>query len=207
AKLLRVLQEQEFQKIGSSQAQRVDVRVVATSNRILSEAIAEGIFREDLYHRLSVFPLTVPPLRERLSDIPLLTKHFVKKYCDLYGLPPKTVAQDLMMEFMRQDWTGNVRQLENMIQRGVLISADREEIELGDVMNDFFSDAQASAAPSARDEAPSKMQTIEDMERYMILQALSETNNNQQMAAERLGISARTIRNKLKRYREQGHIS
>ncbi|GAB5521907.1 MAG: sigma-54 dependent transcriptional regulator [Rhodothermales bacterium] len=207
AKLLRVLQEQEFQKIGSSQAQRVDVRVVATSNRVLSEAIAEGIFREDLYHRLSVFPLTVPPLRERLSDIPLLTKHFVKKYCDLYGLPAKTVAQDLMMEFMRQDWTGNVRQLENMIQRGVLISADREEIELNDVMNDFFSDAQSSVTPAASDDAPSKMQTIEDMERYMILQALSETNNNQQMAAERLGISARTIRNKLKRYREQGHIS
>lgn len=206
AKLLRVLQEQEFQKIGASKTQKVNVRVIATSNRNLSEAIAAGIFREDLYHRLSVFPISVPPLRERISDVRVLANFFVRKYCDLYGLPEKRIASGLMTQFMQRDWPGNVRQLENMVQRGVLLSAEREIIEAEDVINPFFDDADP--AHHAVQEKPNyKLQTIDDMERYMILQALEETNHNQQLAAERLGISARTIRNKLRRYREEGHIS
>ena len=204
AKLLRVLQEREFQKVGSNEVKKVDVRVVATSNRILGEAIAEGLFREDLYHRLSVFPLTVPPLRERISDVPLLAKHFVDKYTGLYGLPSKKLAPALVSRFQTYNWPGNVRQLENMVQRGTILSAERPVIEEGDVYDDFFSDADPS--PVVSDTAPEKLQTIEDMERYMILQALSETNNNQQLAATRLGISARTIRNKLRKYREEGLI-
>ncbi|ARA94792.1 MAG: sigma-54-dependent Fis family transcriptional regulator [Bacteroidetes bacterium] len=207
AKLLRVLQEREFQKVGSTEVQKVDVRIIATSNRNLAEAIEEGVFREDLYHRLSVFPLSVPPLRERISDVPLLARHFVKKYCELYGLPDKTIAPELMRAFQTHPWPGNVRQLENMVQRGVLLSADRSVIEAADVLNDFFSDANLDAAVEVKRGEGARLQTIEDMERYMIIQALSETNNNQQLAAERLGISARTIRNKLKRYREQGLIS
>src|SRR5690606_36556912 len=120
AKLLRVLQESEFQKVGSSEAQRLDVRVIATSNRDLGQAIGEGTFREDLYHRLAVFPLSVPPLRDRTTDVPLLAEHFVTKYCTLYALPPKRIHPDLMAQFKAYSWPGNVRQLENLVQRGVL---------------------------------------------------------------------------------------
>ncbi len=209
AKLLRVLQEQEIQKVGSTEPRKIDVRVIATSNRNLSEAIAKGEFREDLYHRLSVFPLSVPPLRERMSDVPLLVAHFIKKYCELYGLPPKQVSPALMERFMQYHWPGNVRQLENYVQRGVLLSAEREVIKVEDVFNDFFADAEPARqnASAEKEELLARVQTIEDMEREMILRALKETNNNQQLAAQKLGISARTIRNKLKRYREQGLIS
>lgn len=214
AKLLRVLQEQEIQKVGESTSKKVDVRVIATSNRVLKDAIEEGVFREDLYHRLSVFPLTVPPLRERGSDIPLLARHFVDKYCELYGFPEKTLHPELVARFRMYPWPGNVRQLENMVQRGVLLSADRDVIEPSDVLNDFFSDAElepmgaaAHAASSNGSTSGARIETIEDMERHMIMQALEETDHNQQRAAERLGISARTIRNKLKKYREDGLIS
>ncbi len=206
AKLLRVLQESEFRKVGATAPQKVDVRVVATSNRRIGDAIAEGIFREDLYHRLSVFPLSVPPLRERISDVPLLSRHFLKKYCDLYGLPMKDLSDELLAEFHTYSWPGNVRQLENLIQRGVVLSAERSVVEKADVFDSFFTDSDDSPVESTvRKDAT--METIDDMERYMILQALNDTNNNQQLAARRLGISARTIRNKLKKYREEGHIA
>ncbi len=213
AKLLRVLQEQEIQKVGDSSSKKVDVRVIATSNRILKGAIEEGIFREDLYHRISVFPLSVPPLRERNSDIPMLARHFVEKYCKLYGLPDKTLHPDLIARFRSYPWPGNVRQLENLVQRGVLLSAERETVEPSDVLNDFFSDAELEPAGPVEHAAESngtgakRIETIEDMERHMIMQALEESDHNQQRAAERLGISARTIRNKLKKYREDGLIS
>jgi transcriptional regulator with PAS, ATPase and Fis domain len=208
AKLLRVLQEQEIQKVGASETKRVDVRVIATSNRNLGEAISEGVFRDDLYHRLSVFPLTVPPLRDRLSDVPLLASYFIEKYCELYGLPAKTISADLMDYFVRYPWPGNVRQLENMVQRGVLLSAERVSIEPEDVFNDFFADARTQTGGGGEADALlPRMTTIEDMERHMILKALDESDNNQQRAAEQLGISARTIRNKLKKYREEGLIS
>ncbi|GIV61212.1 MAG: sigma-54-dependent Fis family transcriptional regulator [Rhodothermaceae bacterium] len=202
AKLLRVLQEREFQKVGSTEPQKVDVRIIATSNRDLGEAIAQGIFREDLYHRLAVFPLTVPPLRERIGDVPLLARHFVEKYCRIYEMPLKSISKELMSRFKAYNWPGNVRQLENMVHRGVVLSGDEEVIDVPHVFDEFFSEAEASGSGRPID----TLQTIEDMERYMILQTLSETGNNQQIAAERLGISARTIRNKLRKYREEGYI-
>ncbi len=206
AKLLRVLQEQEFQKVGTSETQKVDVRVIATSNRNLQEAVAEKLFREDLYHRLAVFPLHVPPLRNRLADVPLLAGHFVKKYCALYDLPEKRIAPELMQRFRSYNWPGNVRQLENMVHRGVVLAADREVVASSDVVNDFFSATDASAQADAKAAvANGKVSTIEEMERYMILNALAEEGINQKDAAERLGISARTIRNKLKQYREEGY--
>ena len=206
AKLLRVLQESEFQKIGSSEVKRVNVRVVATSNRILGEAIHEGIFRADLFYRLSVFPLTVPPLRERLSDVPLLVSHFMQKYTKMYDLPAKTIDDELMERLIGFNWPGNVRQLENVIQRGVILSADRTTVVIEDVFNDFFNDAEPRKSEDGHVKGV-EPQTIDDMERIMIMKALEETNNNQQRAAERLGISARTIRNKLRRYREGGTIA
>lgn len=205
AKLLRVLQESEIQRVGSTETKTVDVRVIATSNRNLSGAISDGIFREDLYHRLAVFPVTVPPLRERAGDVALLASHFVDKYCSLYSFEEKTLSDELMAHFEQYPWPGNVRELENMIQRGVLLSAERSDIRKSDVYDDFFSDAGPS-----RDQAPGstnpKLSTIDDMERHMILEALEDTGNNQQAAADKLGISARTIRNKLRKYREDGLI-
>jgi len=204
AKLLRALQEREFVKVGSSKPQAVDVRVIATSNRNLQEAMEEGTFREDLYHRLSVFPLTLPPLRDRASDIPRLVTFFISKYTALYGLPEKEVSDELMQDFTSRPWPGNVRELENMVQRGVILSADREVILQEDVVNDFFSDKKPSSTGAADFVRAGK--TIEEMEREMILKTLEHTGNNQKEAAKRLGVSARTIRNKLTKYREEGHI-
>jgi two-component system, response regulator FlrC len=203
AKLLRVLQEQEFQRIGTTTTQRVDVRVIATSNRNLSEAILEGDFREDLYHRLAVFPLSVPPLRNRLSDVDVLANHFVDKYCSLYELGKKKLAKNLLTRFNQYSWPGNVRELENMVQRGVLLSAERQTIEVSDVYDDFFADADPTHAEAGDSGSPA-LSTIDEMERYMILHALEESRGNQQAAADKLGISSRTIRNKLKKYREEG---
>ncbi len=205
AKLLRVLQEQEFQKIGSTKTQKVDVRVIATSNRNLSDTISAGEFREDLYHRLAVFPLSVPSLRDRLSDIDVLSRHFVEKYCRLYQLDDKKLDKGLLARFKQYSWPGNVRELENLVQRGVLLSAERRTVELGDVYDDFFSDADPKTASKTDDGSPA-LSTIDEMERYMILNALEESHGNQQAAAEKLGISSRTIRNKLKKYREEGLI-
>ncbi len=203
AKLLRVLQESEFQRVGSTDVQKVDVRVIATSNRNLSSAISAGIFREDLYHRLAVFPLTVPPLRDHSSDVAILADHFVKKYCSLYDQEKKTLSKGLLDRFRGYSWPGNVRELENLVQRGVLLSAERSVVEVDDVFDDFFTDADPTRSEEGGAPNP-KNETIEDMERYMIMQALEDSNNNQQQAAQKLGISARTIRNKLKRYREEG---
>jgi len=205
AKLLRVLQEQEFQKVGDSGKKQVDVRVIATSNRDLREAVDEGSFREDLYHRLAVFPLHVPPLRERLSDVPLLANHFVRKYCEMYNMPEKTIEDALQDRFQEYDWPGNVRQLENMVHRGVALATDRPVIKLDDVFNEFISDTRPNGQAKAQHVGLNGGEvTIEEMERRMIIEALRDTDS-QQRAAERLGISARTIRNKLKKYREEGY--
>jgi transcriptional regulator with PAS, ATPase and Fis domain len=147
--------------------------------------------------------LSVPALRDRITDVPMLTRHFVEKYIRLYELPEKEINEALSEKLISFSWPGNVRQLENVIQRGVILSVDRTMIGEEDVFNDFFKDAEprneGNGLPGKR--VP---QTIDDMERVMIMKALSETNNNQQRAAEKLGISARTIRNKLRRYRECG---
>jgi DNA-binding NtrC family response regulator len=207
AKLLRVLQEQEFTRVGETKPTRVDVRVVATSNRDLQQAVADGTFRADLYHRLAVFPLHVPPLRARKSDILLLVERFVEKYCALYGLTPKTLAPELLAQFRAYDWPGNVRELENMVHRGVVMAADRAEVEAEDVMNPFFTSsaevhtAPGLAVPTHRDGRPL---TIAEVEREMILEALAAADGNQRVAADQLGICSRTIRNKLKKYREDG---
>ncbi len=206
AKLLRVLQEGEVQPVGAKRPKAVDVRIVATTNRDVSGAIAEGAFRDDLYHRLAVFPVSLPPLRERGDDVRLLAERFVEKYRALYGLGPKTIAPDLMARFLAADWPGNVRQLENLVHRGVVLSAERDTIEVGDVEHADLLDAAPSEGEHRLAPRAHAVTTLDEMERAMILQALEETDGNQVQAAERLGISDRTIRNKLKRYREAGHV-
>ena len=206
-KLLRVLQEGEFQRLGSQDIIKVDVRVIATSNRNFKEAMATGIFRTDLYHRLAIFPLVIPALRERLSDIPLLAQHFCDDFCEMYGLEAKTFSSELIASFKLHDWPGNVRQLQNYVHRGVVLSTDENVIEYDHVMNNYFSDVSDEEGGAGNLESVKLMAgTLEEMERHMILESLKDNNNNQQLAAEQLGISARTIRNKLKRYRMDGWI-
>ena len=122
-KLLRVLQEREFMPIGSTRTRQVNVRIIAATNRILEEEIISGAFREDLYYRLAVVPIRVPPLRERLSDVPLLVEHFLKKYSTLLGKEVQTMSSYGMEVLMQYDFPGNVRELENIIERGVALES------------------------------------------------------------------------------------
>jgi len=197
AKLLRVLQEKEFTKVGSQEPQRVDVRIIATSNRNIGEAIQKGQFRKDLYFRLNVFPIAMPSLNERPGDIPLLADHFIKKYSNEYHLPHKKLSVDLKKHLVKKELKGNVRELENYIQRGVIMSQREEVIKLKHVENDMFN----SVDESVREEVLTGMPIlpIEEMELQMIKKALEKTNGNQKEAAKLLKVSDRTIRNKLKK--------
>lgn len=197
AKLLRVLQEKEFNRVGSQKTNKVDVRVVATTNRIVSEAISEGVLREDLYYRLNVFPIFIPPLRERKSDISIVAEYLVNKFCAEHNLSSKSIEPALNTYMNEQDWPGNVRELSNFIQRGVLMSGDSSIIGLQDVKNALFTSVDEGIKNDLPQDLP--LLPIEEMEMKMIDMALQKTNGNQKEAAKLLGISDRTIRNKLKR--------
>ena len=136
-KLLRVLQEREFERVGDNQTIKVDVRVIAATNADLGRMVAEGGFREDLYYRLNVIPVTLPPLRDRREDIPLLVQHFLQKFCNEAGRPVMTVSQAAMRPLMTYAWPGNVRQLENAMERAVALSGPRTQIEIGDLPPDI----------------------------------------------------------------------
>lgn len=190
AKLLRVLQEKEVDRIGGKQPVSVDVRVIATTNRDLRKEIAEGRFREDLYYRLSVFPIHLPPLRERPEDIPLLAKHFLRRFSRKLD-KDVTGFTDRAIEFLTaRQWRGNVRELENAVHRAVLLSRSRV-IDVDDFM--FNENLSESVTHTGR---------IKDMEMEMILKTLQETKGNKTKAAKLLGVSVRTIRNKLNEYRK-----
>ncbi len=200
AKLLRVLQEKEFYRVGSQKPIQADVRIIATSNRNIGKAIANGDFRDDLYYRLNVFPISIPPLRNRTGDIPVLAKYFVKRYTDRYNMEPKEISSELMEYFKEHEWKGNVRELDNMIHRGVILSHNNSSILLEHIQNNLFTDENDGAAESSLTELP--LMSIEDMELQMIRRTLEHTRGNQKKAAEILGISDRTIRNKMKNYEE-----
>jgi two-component system response regulator HydG len=198
-KLLRVLQSQEFERVGGSQTLKVDVRVIAATNKDLEAAVQAGQFREDLWYRLNVFPLTIPPLSERRDDIPLLVEHFLKSYAErhrrrLRGLTPR--ALDL---FMRYDWPGNVRELEHAIERAVIL-ARGEHItpeELPPTLRALGGDPEGTTPQ----EPPLPVGlSLKEMERELIRKTLEYTGGNRTKAAEVLGISRATLHNKLKEY-------
>lgn len=197
AKLLRVLQEKEFTRVGSQKPTKVDVRVIATTNRVVSEAIQEGILREDLYYRLNVFPVIIPPLRERKDDILPITQYLIAKYCTEHNMEEKQLDEELKTYLMSQEWPGNVRELSNFIQRGVLMSGSQTSITIEDVKNALFTSVDDQMKDNLSDDLP--LLPIEEMEMRMIDMALQRTNGNQKEAAKLLGISDRTIRNKLKK--------
>ncbi len=197
SKLLRVIQEREFERVGSSQTISVDVRVVATSNRNLKEYIAQGKFREDLYYRLNVIPIHLPVLHERSEDVPLLVDHFISKYNEENGKAVQGVSQQALRMLMKYKWPGNVRELENMIERAVVTS--RSDI-LSD--NDFPVELAVGDVASAAGGLSVPMK-LEEGNKYLILKTLEKFNGNKTRAAEALGVSARTIRNKLAEYQLQ----
>jgi DNA-binding NtrC family response regulator len=196
AKLLRVLQESEIDRVGGRYPIPVDVRVIATTNVDSEKAIHEGRFRKDLYYRLNVIPIKIPPLRDRPDDITLLAHHFLDKYNRLHKRQLAGISPTSLRMLQEYSWPGNVRELENVIQRAILLSSDCElthECLLFD------------GAPQERDEGRGmELMSISQMERLMIGKALEVVEGNRTKAAEILGISVRTLRNKLHEYR-QGH--
>lgn len=196
AKLLRVLQEKEFYRVGSQKPIKTDVRILATSNRNIAQAIADDEFREDLYYRLNVFPISIPPLRNRRGDIPLLINHFIERYTHYYGMEEKKISDDLMDHLMKMEWRGNVRELDNKIHRGVILSHDSPVITMEHIENNMFSNVDDDIGREVLSDLP--LMSIEDMELQLIKKTLEHTQGNQKEAAKILGISDRTIRNKLK---------
>ncbi len=200
AKLLRVLQEGEFQRVGSQKPKKIDVRIVATTNRNVGKSIADGDFREDLYYRLNVFPISIPSLRQRREDVVVLADFFVEKFIHEYNLEPKRISKDLESYLLRQEWKGNVRELQNLIQRAVLMSGNDTDLTPEHINNDLFAGLDDNLQQEFLQELP--LVPIEEMEMKMIQMALNRTNGNQKEAAELLGISDRTIRNKLKKIKD-----
>lgn len=208
AKLLRAIQEKEIDRIGGKTPIKVDVRIIATSNRNLAQAVKDGAFREDLYYRLNVVNINIPDLKDRPEDILVLAKHFIKKYSELNGLPMKDLSKasgDMLLNYL---WPGNVRELENTIHRAVLLS-NAEEIEPEAII---LTDPSAiiNPIPIAEETVPSAGivgggQTLAGMERNLIIDTLKHTFGNRTQAANLLGISIRTLRNKLKQYQDEGY--
>src|SRR5579883_2033350 len=204
AKLLRAIQEREIDRVGGLQPIRIDIRLLATSNRDLESEVHKGNFREDLYFRLNVVNLHLPALRERPLDIELLADHFAKKYAEMNTMPPRRLAAGVRSMLAQHPWRGNVRELENTLHRAVLL-ARGEEIGPEAIMLTSprpSADAVTIAAAGARTTLVGR--TVADVERDLILETLQHCLGNRTHAANILGISIRTLRNKLQQYREEG---
>ena len=184
-KLLRVLQEREFERLGSTRTQHVDVRVVAATHRDLKQMVADGKFREDLYYRLHVFPVSVPPLRERREDIPLMVWHFVDEYARRMNRRIETISPEAMEAFRRYSWPGNVRELQNFIERTVILSP-------GSVLRPPLAELKQATVRTTNPE----LSTLEEMEREHVLRALRASNwiiGGPHGAATRLGMKRTTL--------------
>jgi transcriptional regulator with GAF, ATPase, and Fis domain len=204
-KLLRVLQERELQRVGGSGTIQIDTRVIAASNIDLETAAAEKRFREDLLYRLNVVPISVPALRERISDIPLLAEHFVEKVCRREELSPKRLSADAINRLMDYDWPGNVRQLEHAIEMAVTLSGEREQLFLGDIR---LPDAREipMTAPTGeqrinlRGSGINFDEVIGGVEKLLLQEALRKYNGNKAKAANFLGLPRTTLMYKIKAY-------
>ena len=204
-KLLRVLQEREIQRLGSGESIKVDFRLVAACNVSLEDKIREGKFREDLYYRLNIIPLEMPPLRERREDIPLLVRHFLGKVCGAESIPVKTVSGDTMERLCAQPWPGNVRQLENAVEMAVAMSGDREILFPADFRLPSAIRMMSVPAPdvmvpqvSVPQEGIDFERVVGQFEKSLLDQALSHTNGNKKQAAEILRLKRTTFTAKLK---------
>jgi len=203
AKLLRVIQEREVDRLGGSAPVRVNVRILATSNRDLPAEVQAGRFRDDLYFRLNVVSLRIPPLRERPGDVAALADHYARRYADVNGLPLRPLSAAAHARLQAHGWRGNVRELENTIHRAVLLAAGAEigtdAIELAPAPG-----GTARPAAGAGGIAGLVGRTMDEVERDLILETLSHTLGNRTHAATILGISIRALRNKLRDYAQSG---
>ena len=200
-KLLRVLQEREFEKVGSTTTIKTDVRILAATNADLLESVSKGDFREDLYYRLNVIPIQVPPLRQRRDDIPELVAHFTQKYCTEQQLPLKRVLPDAMKFLMAYEWPGNIRQLENSVEMAVALSGDRAILDIEDFP--VVSGLSAENAPFPKIDIPDDginfNTMISDLEKRLILQSLQASGGNKKKAASLLHLKRTTFVEKLRR--------
>ena len=191
-KLLRALQEREFDRLGSNQTVRVDIRVIATTNRPLEASVAEGRFRADLYYRLNVIPLALPPLRDRAEDIPELAQHFAQMY-GAPGTEPR-LSRELLTRLEQHSWPGNVRELANFVRRAVALSRG------GEIGVEAFGHGKIATGTAPRLPEWKAGLSLGEMERRLFAMTLEATNGNRARAAELLGVSLRTVRNKVREY-------
>jgi transcriptional regulator with GAF, ATPase, and Fis domain len=203
AKLLRVVQEREFQRLGSSESVRVDVRVIAATHADLARLIKQDKFREDLYYRLNVVPIPVAPMRERPSDVPLLVRHFVEKICREEGIPAKLISRETLDRLAAHDWPGNVRQLENAVEKAIVLSGDRASLFPGDFplparQHPVALQAGAQQFVALPDQGMDFERTVGSIELNILEQALKKTHGNKKLAAELLGLKRTTLAAKLK---------
>lgn len=231
AKLLRVLQEREVERVGGKQPVRLDIRVVATSNRDMAEAVAKGVFREDLFYRLNVFPLLIPALRQRPDDVVPLARHFLAAEGGKSGRPGMVLSPGAEQALKSHAWPGNVRELVNVIQRAMIL-APGDEVDVPQLhlvvrpggaapaaplpepvvaVPEVLPLAPAVAPPMMADaqslqQAGKKADSIKDWERELILETLAAVGGSRKLAVERLGISERTLRHKLRQYRLAGFL-
>ena len=195
AKLLRILQEKEFERVGGSKTIKTDIRVIAATNRDLEEEIESGKFREDLYYRLNIFPITVPPLRERKADILVLADYFVEKYNALNFKGVRRISTRAIDMFMRYHWPGNVRELENCIERAVILSEDN--VIHGYHLPPTLQTAESSGTPASG----SLQQRLDAIEHEMIIEALKRTKGNMAKAATQLGLTERVMGLRVKKFK------
>ncbi|MDJ0944099.1 MAG: sigma-54 dependent transcriptional regulator [Kiloniellales bacterium] len=217
AKLLRAIQEREIDRVGGTQPIRVDIRLLATSNRDLEEEVREGRFREDLFFRLNVVTIELPPLRERGQDVALLAEHFLAKYAEANGVPLPVLTEEALRCLEKHHWRGNVRELENTMHRAVLMARDQKVTAEAIILTGD----RLAPKPAETPEAPAREgetqngggeqdtsalvgRTVAEVERDLILDTLSHCLGNRTHAANILGISIRTLRNKLKQYSQEG---
>ena len=198
AKLLRVLQEFEIDRVGGKEPIPVDVRVIATTNTTLKHAVEEGKFREDLYYRLNVIPLRIPPLRERKEDIPLLAEHFAKKHSLRCKKIHHQISPAAFMVLENHEWRGNVRELENVIERSILLHGGETLMPEHLIMEEMGGDKKEKGG------IVEETRSMKEMEKGLIIRTLKELEGNRTHAARALGISIRTLRNKLSEYKRQG---
>jgi two-component system response regulator AtoC len=202
-KLLRVLEERQIMRVGGSELLDVDFRLIAATNRDLEKEVAEGRFREDLYYRLKVVTLRIPPLRERPADLPPLAEHFLAAFCQEHGKPGKRLSAEAMEVLARYPWPGNVRELRNVIESAVIFHQG-DEIGVADLPSEVRDSSALSASGGPVQSVVGEPRTMESIERQAILETLQRTGGHRARAADLLGIGLRTLQRKLKEYKDQG---
>lgn len=200
AKLLRAIQEGEIRAVGSTKTVKVDVRIICASSRDLAESVKAGTFREDLYFRLKVVPLKLPPLRERLEDISILAEHFLKKFSEALDKPLKGFSKESLQLLLQYDWPGNVRELENAIERCVTLAEPGESLIEPELLPDELQPDSKTGMTFSAPEGSTLLTAVETLERAMVSDALARFSGNRTRAAAHLGLSRRGLLNKIERY-------